>query len=956
MTSDDWNRLQDCFALALSLDAAARERYLAELDRTEPGFATRLRRLLAADAASDAAARGAVDACVESLARDTPDPWIGRMLGGWRIARRLAGGGMGAVFVAERTDGQFAQTVAIKVMAAQLVHPAAVARFRAERQILASLNHPYIAKLIDGGTGTDGLPFLVMEYVDGLPIDEYCRRHSLDVPARLQLFRRVCEAIDYAHRRLVVHRDLKPSNILVDAEGAPRLLDFGIAKLLESSDAASAGLTRAGGAVLTPEFASPEQVRGEPVSVATDVYSLGVLLFRLLTGQSPYGRSVATPAEYLRAIVSDDPQRPSTVVPDASTTPGPAVPAPTAAARDAAAIARMRRQLAGDLDNIILKALQKSPDRRYATASAFAADIGRHLEHQPVEARGDDFGYRAARFMRRHLAAVVAATLLVTSVTGLVAFYTLRLADERDRAEIAAARAQEVSRFVGTLFEGASPYRTQGEAVSAVDLLRRGVQSVDELEGEPQVQAELLRIIGRSLTALGDFAEAVPLLERALSLKQAAPAPDELSIAETLLALGESLRLRGDPARAAELIRQSLEIRQRRLGDSADETIITLGRLGNVLFDLRQPEESLKHTREALDRMIANGQGESSAAVDMRGNIAIALDYLGRYDEAAALLRETIAMSDRLDGVLNPDTVIRMSNLGLVLMRQGRLNESVAQFDATLERARRSLPPKHPQIVIALALQGAALKRLGQMDRAYRQYSEAAGMVLDTEGERSAAYVARLRGLANMQVEMARYDEAVATLRRAMALSVELQGENSPLMPPLRVLLAQAWNGLGRFEEAEAELRAELALGERTSATVSHVLQRELARALGLQGRHLEAEPLMLKALSAQEAALSADSPTLIPFLAAASAHYQRAGDPQRALGYAERADAIRRAAGEDAGWEAAEAMAAHGRALAELGRKAEARDRWREAETLLVRTFGESDPRVIEVRRLLRG
>ena len=489
--------------------------------------------------------------------------------------------------------------------------------------------------------------------------------------------------------------------------------------------------------------------------------------------------------------------------------------------------------------------------------------------------------------------------------------------------------------------------------MSAVDLLKRGVERIDALDGQPEVQAELQRIIGRSLTALGDFDGAVPLLERALAQKQAASVPDELSIAETMHALGEALRLRGEPQRAAGLIEDALEAHRRILGEDAEATIVLRGRLGNVLFDLRQPEKTLAYSRQALDQMLAKGLGETPAAIDMRGNIAIALDYLGRYDEAAVLLEETIALSDRVEGKLNPDTVIRMSNLALVRMRQGRLTDSVAQFDATLERARRTLPPKHPQIVIALALQGAALKRLGLMDRAYQQYSEAAAMVRDTEGERSAAYVARLRGLANMRVEMGRYEDAMATLRQAMALAVELQGEESPLIPPLRVLLAQALSGLGRYAAAEAELRAEMALGERTSATVTYVLQRELARAVGSQGRHAEAEPLMLAALAAQQAALGPDSPTLIPFLAATSAHFNRAGDHGRALEHAERAERIARSAGDNAGWEAALALIEHGRALRQLGRAAEAVGRLRAAEGILVDAFGDKDARVAEVRRL---
>ena len=360
MTDQDWQHLEKAFTAAVALDGEAREAFVRAFAESHPQLLAQLEAMLGADTGGDTRLRDSIAASVESLSAEKTDPWIGRQFGPWTIRKRLAGGGMGAVFLADRADEAYTQTAALKLMSAQLHSPSAIARFKAERQILANLSHPNIGRLLDGGSTDTGVPFLVMEFIDGEPIDDYCETHVLSVEQRLQLMRKVCDAVDYAHRHLIIHRDLKPSNILVDGNGEPKLLDFGIAKLLDPGDYDIAE-TRVGTRAMTPEYASPEQVRGESISTATDVYALGVLLFRLMTGQSPYGQKATSPHDYEQAIVGEAPRKPSTAVTAVGESGISSVPPE-----------RLRRLLLGDLDNIVLKALQKEPARRYPTAVALS--------------------------------------------------------------------------------------------------------------------------------------------------------------------------------------------------------------------------------------------------------------------------------------------------------------------------------------------------------------------------------------------------------------------------------------------------------------------------------------------------------------------------------------------------------------------------------------------------------
>ena len=914
MADDNWTRLEAAFQEAVGLAGDERESFIQTLAAKEPSLAEQLRKLLAADANNDDESHSPISATVESLANAAKDPFVGRQFGAWTITKRLAGGGMGAVFLADRTDQQYSQTVAIKVMAAQLLATEAISRFRAERQILANLNHPYIAQLIDGGSTDDGLPYLVMEYIDGLPIDQHCDENKLSLEQRLDLFRKVCAAVDYAHRNLVVHRDLKPSNILIDSNGNPKLLDFGIAKLLEAEAYQhTMAMTREGMRAMTPEYASPEQVRGESISVATDVYALGMLLFRLMTGASPYDVPVTTSRDYEAAILDINPRKPSTAI-TAADTPE------TVFASRSVTLDRLRKQLAGDLDNIALKALQKEPERRYATASDLSKDIGRYLAHEPVEARGDEWSYKARKFVVRNARGLAITGTVVAGIAVLVTFYTIQLADERDRANLAAAQASEVSDFLTGLFESASPHEAKGDVVSAIDLLQQGSERIEALEQQPKVKAELMRIMASSMTALGQLDQSIPMLERVLAYKEAEDPPNLISISQTTHNLAEATRQNRDLERAEHYGRRTLDIARQELGENDSDTAFVMARLGVILFDAHKVDEALELEQRALDIMIANGDGETSNAIDIRGNIGNVLSSLGRYTEAETLMRENIALSERVDGELHPNTIIRRSNLAQVLTRLGKFDEAVEVFDGCIEAGHKVWPENHDQIAYMTGARGGVLKRLGRMDEALADYQAAQAMTRARVGEDHLLYVARLRGTGSVLMDMRRYAEAEATFNEALAKAIRLQGEDASLATQLRFFLGRLANDRKRYDDATQYLQRALQHRTQLPGNYQTMAMVELADALSTLGRLDDAEPLLLQALTDKEKAAGHDNPTVLPFLGVATAHYRRAGDLDRSLAYGKRIAAIVANDEQALVWSGALALLEYGDTLQAMG------------------------------------
>ena len=524
VTEDLWQRADELLDEALDLPPGQRSPFLDRTCGDNRQLRGLVERLISAAEIEDPEFKsgGALQGPLGDLVRTElaeEESLAGTMVGRYRIVRELGRGGMAVVYLAERADGQFRQEVALKLLSAGLVASHVGRRFDRERQILAHARHPGVARLLDGGAGPSGRPYLVMEYVDGRPIDRYCDEEKLTVEARLDLFLQVARVVEDAHRNLIVHRDIKPSNILVTAEGHAKLLDFGIAKLLDP-EATSGDAPVSGSAIrlMTPAYASPEQVRGNPVTTASDTYQLGLLLYILLTGRFPYDLGDGDPAERMRAIVQREPVRPSTAAsspegsPEGWPPPGhdPRTPGEIAYDRGTTP-AKLRRLLSGDLDAILWRALGKEPETRYGTVSQLIEDIERYKAGRTVTARPDTWAYRTGKLARRHSAVFATGAIAALLMLALGLLYTAGLVRERDRARQEAAREARVSEFVRTLFvvpPGTGPLTPR-------QILDRAVARVDlELTGEPEVQSDLLALLAGMYRDLGLQTEARALQAR----------------------------------------------------------------------------------------------------------------------------------------------------------------------------------------------------------------------------------------------------------------------------------------------------------------------------------------------------------------------------------------------------------------------------------------------------------
>ncbi|MEM9598404.1 MAG: protein kinase, partial [Acidobacteriota bacterium] len=524
-TTRRWQRLEEIFHAALALDVEERPAYLAEACGDDDALRREAAELLESVGDADERIGGAVSAglevALEAIAGGVPET-----IGPYRILRELGEGGLANVYLGERTEG-YTQQVAVKVLKRGMDTVDILRRLRQERQILADLDHPHIARLLDGGTTADGRPYVVMEHIEGEPIDDYCDRRGLTVQERLELFTKVCAAVHHAHRSLVIHRDIKPSNLLVTPEGNPKLLDFGIAKLLDPSRArATVAHTGAGIRWLTPGYASPEQVVGAPLTTATDIYSLGVLLYQLLTGRPPHRFPTDHPAEVERVMRDVEPQRPSAAAGGEPTEDGPGTRPAAERAKDRGTTPeRLVKSLRGDLDNIVRMAMHAEPERRYASAEQLADDVANHLASMPVRARPETFGYYAAKFVRRHRGAVAAAVVVVLSLVGGIVGTTRALwiaETQRERAERLRDQSEEVAGFMIDLFRAPDPDIALGRDLSAWQLLENGAQRVEALDGQPLRQAALMHAMGRSYQNLGRYDEARSLLGRSLDRRREA--------------------------------------------------------------------------------------------------------------------------------------------------------------------------------------------------------------------------------------------------------------------------------------------------------------------------------------------------------------------------------------------------------------------------------------------------
>jgi serine/threonine-protein kinase len=741
-----------------------------------------------------------------------------RRIGPYRVVRELGRGGMGVVYLAERVDGEFQRQVAIKLLRnspdAEELHR----RFIAERQILASLSHPHIAQLLDGGTTEGQLPYLVMEYVDGLPITTYCDRHGLDIAARLRLFVDVCRAVNSAHQNLVIHRDIKPGNILVTATGQVKLLDFGIAKLLNSAIGGTAvPHTRTTFRVMTPDYASPEQVRGDPLTTGSDVYALGVVMYELLAGRRPYEIRTGAAQELHELVCEREPERPSTWAKRPPSADDANVTAPsTIASLRGTSPDRLERELAGDLDAIVMMALRKEPRRRYGSAELLAEDIERYLDGLPVLARHPSRAYYLGKLMRRHRTSATLGAIAVLSLlasTAVAIKQTAMARRERDRATAALSHAQqalheseETTSFLAGLFDVDVPAPGSNAPGTTEELIARGMSQAEQLGSRPLVQARMFDGMGRIYQNAGRLADARRAYERSLALRRDNGASETSETATTLLHLANTLRVIGSYADADSAAWRALRVFEKVNGPT-DPSVADAWQMLSMLAvypsDLRASET---YARRAVEiRIAAYGPADPRIAfsLEMLGG---ALRRLSRNEEGERYIRQAIALYERDKAPNDPSLILPLYRLAdaLVMDRQN-YDEAVRLMERGLAISRASLGEGHPRTAYALEFLGSLESRRGNFPKAERLSRLAVEIFDRTLGKRDVSTADAYADLAKVYSRVGRWSDAEAAQRTAITVYENALGRAHPAFAGAIGGLCEIHIRTGRLAEAETE-------------------------------------------------------------------------------------------------------------------------------------------------------
>jgi len=839
-------RIQELLLFATSLDGAERDEYIERETAGDPSLRQELLEWVARESQSRSrsiSSPSAGDSAVKRVGL------IGRAIGNYQLVSILGRGGAGTVYLGERADSQYSGQVAVKV-----VDQAAVAnlgmRFRAERQILARLNHPNIARLFDAGETDDGHPYLVMEYVKGEPLDRYCDSRQLDLEARLQLFLEICSAVQYAHQNLIVHRDLKPANILVNAEGVPKLLDFGIAKLLNPRDAGeTSDLTRMNDRLLTPDYASPEQILGGVVTTASDIYSLGIVLYHLLTGVRPYVVSAAaSQLELERSICVADPLRPSAAI-QRLAAEGPREGESTMEAIATARLMsaeRLQRHLMGDIDAIVMRALRKEPEHRYSSVERLVADIRHHLSNEPVQARQGNWLYYSQRFVGRHMAAVGAGAGFVVFVIVVAIVMSIQrqtIARALDRATQDRERAEKVSDFMLNVFTAADPFTNFGREPTASTLLDQAARQIQsDLNQQPDVNARLLEAIGRSFRRMGQPVRAIPYLQASLSIQRKLSA-DEATVGSIVTEIANALREAGQTQESDRYFSEALEISRQSKDQRSQahaQLLVDLGRLEKMRS---RPEQALGHLNVALQLMRelkGPRDPEVGAILAEMSNIMVWSDDLPGAERVA---RQAVDIYKSVPP-FHPDRVMADFYLADILFYRGRVDEAAPLFERTLAAQKKLYGPANSIVadtLASLAQVRVAQNKLGEAERLIREALDAHRQSGSTVYQK-IGYLQTM--LATVLMKQAKFAEAEELLRQTLDLFARNLPPDHQYIASTEHYLGEALLATGKLAEAEQVLTAAMNRWQRTGAATwrSARSANALGEVLHRQGRNQEAE------------------------------------------------------------------------------------------------------------------
>lgn len=826
MDSIRWDRIQSLFHKATDLPLGEQHAYLQSACADDAALLADVLAMLREDSHQFSMLDQSVASVASDLLEADSSSLAGREFGPYRLIRILGEGGMGVVYLAERKD--LRSSVAIKVLRDAWLSPARRERFASEQRTLAQLNHPFIARLYDADALMDGTPWFVMEYVEGAPLTDYCEMHQCSIEQRLQLFRDVCEAVQYAHQHAVIHRDLKPSNILVKNDGTVRLLDFGIAKQLESLDT-SVNQTMTGLRLMTPAYAAPEQIRGDRVGIHTDVYSLGIILFELLTGQLPFDLSNLTPAEAATIITEHEPGRPS-------------------------AVSKLKGALSGssavskgawsDLDVLCLTPMHRDQERRYRSVEGLMRDIDHYLNGEPLEARPDSLIYRVTKFVTRNERAVAVSAAVLLMVIGMVVFFTVRLTKARNAALAEAARTHRIQTFMMNLFEGGDEAVGPSDSLRVVTLVDRGVQEAQTLNTDPRLQSELYQNLGAIYQSLGKLDQADSLLRSALEERNALFGSDSPESAETLVQLGLLRDAQGKFDDAERLTQQGLEIDKRKLPPNHPHLARATSALGKVLEDRGSYVQAIQVLEEAA-RLQSTPGGPTTDLAETLTELANSQFYSGNYAVSESLNQRVLTMDKQLYGERHPHVADDLINLGAIQYDLGHYPEAERLDRQALEITLGFYGKNHPATASALTILGRTLVTQKKIDEAAGMLQEALGIEEQVYGRVHPRVAGTLNELGKIAQQQGKLDEAEANFSRMADIYKSVYAGKHYYIGVALSNLAGVYVDRKNYGAAERLYREALQVYDKTLST-DHlnvgIARVRLGRALVLQQRFHEAE------------------------------------------------------------------------------------------------------------------
>jgi serine/threonine-protein kinase len=819
-----------------------------------------------------------------------PSSLVGTKVGAYRISEVIARGGMGTVYRGERADGEFEHTVAIKVIRMGMDTPENIRLFNRERNILAGLNHPGIAKLFDGGVIENGIPYLIMEYVDGTPIDQYCNKNDLSITERLELFKAVCRAVQHAHNNLIIHRDLKPDNILITEQEQVKILDFGIAKLLDNEEDSDENITRTQARILTPKYAAPEQFTGQNITLHTDIYALGVLLYKLLTNTHPFDFNNKDITEIEKIIKEKNPLKPSS--------------------RKGAG-----KELQGDLEAIILKAMRKEKSARYNSVAELLEDLQRFEENLPVLAQKESTTYRTRKFLKRNKRPIAAFVIFLLSIVGLTGYYTYQLAQERNQARLEAKKAEEVTDFLIRIFGASDPEEAKGDNIPVQHFLETGVDRIDEMDNQPKVKAALLMTMGQVYDKLGEYEKSKPLHEEAVKISEKVYQEPHPDLVEAYINKGLLEVDLGNFASAESLYKKGIEIMEN-LGNRPDTLYgNTLSNLALLYEEKGEPKKAVPIHKKAvaLDKQLYP-EGHRKIAISLN-HLALAQQKSGNLQQARINFEETLGILTNQLEEDHPRTITTTHNLALLYRELGMVDRAIPMMEKALAMRKKIYDGEHILIASSLTSMGHLYREKGQLEESISRHKQSLNMVSSLFGESSMYTGFALSGLGRSFMLQGNYEKAEETLRRSADIIEEAAGS-----------------------ESAHTMHAKKFLGD----------------LFLLQGKHTKAQELYEQTEDHLYKVFDRTHPTYAMLLKSFGRLYIARDSLKKAQSYLERSIARFQQKFPDTHWRLAEARLELGRALYLSGDYSTSRELLEENIPYIRNLRGETDPYVVKSREML--